>query len=580
MLRLIPKILALLILISCGNPEDMNLKKYRKVSMKMGYSDASSRSSSRDNENLLSGIGTEVIYLVPDSMTFNVKDGYQNLVAFEDRALTDIETNRVILNLPLDTPLKIYAYRFEDTYSLADIDSIERTPLSFGLSGSFIITSSTSSITVSLSITPNGEPGIQIGEPNTTINNLGGSGTFTIKLNTHPKHLVTIPISVDNPSIATISPDSLSFTPTDWSDTKTVTITGTKVDYSDNVTLKIKFGSPLSDDVDYSLLPEKVFSITSEGKSISNTFSCADNSTQYTTSWSDNFTKGQSYSSSSSHVMRYDNFWENICISNDWKTIRLGNPDNFVTCTEPNNIINLYKQKNQTATHVCDNKTWHVGMCGNGMSIAVGTSNDCSCGNNAWTVRPGIGNDNWGGVGDECSAESQTLTVILESKWQLIAKQVGNDNDIPLFDNNTKSTFLQNDNDSDSSTFMSIGKLNANDYITNGSYKFKLVWGGLEVDSSGINKEVEWTQTSWLDNSTISGFSELGTSGFVTGDNSTGFSGLGKSDNPNCVIDGNADSNENNHWWNCVGATGMYNDAIPGPLEKKASSMELYIWSP
>ena len=98
----------------------------------MGYSDASSRSSLRDNENLLAGVGTEVIYLVPDSMTFNVKDGYQNLVAFEDRALTDIETNRVILNLPLDTSLKIYAYRFEEAYSLADIDSSERTPLSFG----------------------------------------------------------------------------------------------------------------------------------------------------------------------------------------------------------------------------------------------------------------------------------------------------------------------------------------------------------------------------------------------------------------------------------------------------------------
>ena len=111
----------------------MNLKKYRKVSMKMGYSDASSRSNSRDNENLLSGIGTEVIYIVPDSITFNVKDGYQRLLAYEDRVLTDIETNRVILNLPLDTPLKIYAYRFEEVYSLADIDSSERTPLSLSL---------------------------------------------------------------------------------------------------------------------------------------------------------------------------------------------------------------------------------------------------------------------------------------------------------------------------------------------------------------------------------------------------------------------------------------------------------------
>ena len=225
--------------------------------MQMGYSDASSRSSSRENENFLSGIGTEVIYLIPDSLALNVKDGYQNLVTFEDRALTDIDTNIVILNLPLDTPLKIYAYRFEDAYSLSDIDSVVRTPLSFGISGSFIITSATTSITVSLSITPNGEPGIQIKEPTTSINNLGGSGTFTIKLNTHPFHQVTIPVSVDNTSIATISTESVSFTPTNWSDTKTVTITGkTDVNYSDNTTLGVSIGPTSSDDGDYNQITE------------------------------------------------------------------------------------------------------------------------------------------------------------------------------------------------------------------------------------------------------------------------------------------------------------------------------------
>ena len=264
MLRLIHSILILLILISCGNREDKKHKKYRKVSMQMGYSDASSRSSSRDNENFLSGIGTEVIYLVPDSLALNVRNGYQNLVTFEDRALTDIDTNIVILNLPLDTPLKIYAYRFDKTYSLSDIDSVVRTPLSFGISGSFIITSATTSITVSLSITPNGEPGIQIEEPTTSINNLGGSGTFTIKLNTHPFHQVTIPISVDNTSIATISTESVSFTPTNWSDTKTVTITGkTDVNYSDNTTLGVSIGPTSSDDSDYNQITE-TFTLTGQ----------------------------------------------------------------------------------------------------------------------------------------------------------------------------------------------------------------------------------------------------------------------------------------------------------------------------
>ena len=62
---------------------------------------------------------------------------------------------------------------------------------------------------------------------------------------------------------------------------------------------------------------------------------------------------------------------------------------------------------------MCNNKTWYVGSCGSGMSIAVNSSGDCQCGSNSWTVRPGIGNNNWGGVGKECSAESQTLTVVL-----------------------------------------------------------------------------------------------------------------------------------------------------------------------
>ena len=63
--------------------------------------------------------------------------------------------------------------------------------------------------------------------------------------------------------------------------------------------------------------------------------------------------------------------------------------------------------------------------------------------------------------------------------------------------------------------------------------------GREQVDSSGINKEVTWTQTSWLEDSTIQGFQEIGTSGYVTGNTSSGFWGLGKSNNSQCVIDGN-----------------------------------------
>ena len=168
---------------------------------------------------------------------------------------------------------------------------------------------------------------------------------------------------------------------------------------------------------------------------------------------------------------------------------------------------------------------------------------------------------------------------ITDKSWKLIAKQTGDENDIPLFSSNARNDYLQNDNDSSNSTYMSIGNINPFDYLDDGKYRFKLIWGGLEVVSSGINRIVEWTQTSWLDNSTITGFSEIGTSDFVTGVRK-GFEGLGKSDNENCVIDGNADSSGNNDWWNCVGAINKYKDSIPGPLGKKASSMHLYIRSP
>ncbi|MCS5551872.1 MAG: hypothetical protein NZ878_01090, partial [SAR324 cluster bacterium] len=82
--------------------------------------------------------------------------------------------------------------------------------------------------------------------------------------------------------------------------------------------------------------------------------------------------------------------------------------------------------------------------------------------------------------------------------WELIAKQA--DVDQQLFPLASVGSFLENENDPSQSTFMSIGNLNESNYAdANGKYKFKLVWGGKTVDTSGINKEVVWTQTSWLE---------------------------------------------------------------------------------
>jgi hypothetical protein len=176
------------------------------------------------------------------------------------------------------------------------------------------------------------------------------------------------------------------------------------------------------------------------------------------------------------------------------------------------------------------------------------------------------------------------------NNWQLIARQVDSDNFTDgtneLFSSNARSTLLENENDNSSSTFMSIGNLTPSNYAdTDGKYKFKLVWDGLQVDNLTI-KEVIWTQTSWLDNSTITGFEELSNSGFSSDNTSVvlssgRFTGLGASDRSKCVIDGNGGSE---HWWNCVGVVSLHpsggSTGMPGPLLKIASSMHLYIWAP
>ena len=402
-------------------------KKYREVSMSMAYSEVSSRSTLKINEDLMMGIGTELVYLVPSSLSF--QHNYKNLSEFEDRAITDKTTNKVSMIVPLDTSLKIYAYRFTENYSLADLNTEPRTPISLGESSSFSVSESTSSLTIKLVITPIGIPGFFISDRSSDNITQGESVIFTVKLNTHPKETVTVPVAIDNTSIASLSLNTLTYTPINWATPQTVILTSdNNSNYSDNITLKTTLGTSSSEDSDY-----------------------------------------------------------------------------------------------------------------NGLS-------------------------------------SSFSIISISHKWLLIAKQIGISDSDPLFSSNARSSYLQNDNDSSQSIFMSIGNLDKTKYSLNGKYNFKLIWGGKEVDSSGINKEVYWTQTSWLTESTITGFSEIGTSGYVTNNYGQGFFGLGKSTSNNCVLDGDGSTHKN--WWNCVGVVKRYHKTIPGPLGKKASSMYLYIRTP
>ena len=97
------------------------------------------------------------------------------------------------------------------------------------------------------------------------------------------------------------------------------------------------------------------------------------------------------------------------------------------------------------------------------------------------------------------------------------------------------------------------------------------------------NKEIVWTQRSWLEESSIIDFNAIEGDSLMpsgNGKNKAEFIGLGKSTEGSCVIDG--DGSLNPHWWNCIGVVDGFQipPALPGPNGRKAYRNHLYIWKP
>ena len=137
-------------------------------------------------------------------------------------------------------------------------------------------------------------------------------------------------------------------------------------------------------------------------------------------SWSDNFTKGQVPNLIQEQT--YKDFWDNAS-SQTWDNISIGNPDNMTTCTNSTFINDFLRNKDNASFEVyglyCDGMYWTIGKCGWGLELSAfdRQRRDCACLKSTdigYTIRPLIGNKNWGGVGKSCGADSQTLQVILQ----------------------------------------------------------------------------------------------------------------------------------------------------------------------
>ena len=136
------------------------------------------------------------------------------------------------------------------------------------------------------------------------------------------------------------------------------------------------------------------------------------------------------------------------------------------------------------------------------------------------------------------------------------------------FSSNVLTTGLENEDDPSANTYCIIGALDSSDYLQfDGNYDLKLIY----KYSDGTEDVLEWTQTSWITESTITG-ADLSKITSETQTDCAEFEGLARSGTS--YIDGNGASG---CWFHAVASTVAWNGGIPGHNRKAAYSSSLWI---
>ena len=146
---------SIVIFTSCGDL-DPEVQDKRKVVLNMDFQ---KRSSSRNSANIssseLSNYNTHLIVAVPSSEQLNINYlSYYYSAYYAD--LLNTQDNRVTMEIPINTDLKIFAFLFQVNYSLDDLYSYREVG-AYGASGSFSINNQTNSISLGISLQSNGE---------------------------------------------------------------------------------------------------------------------------------------------------------------------------------------------------------------------------------------------------------------------------------------------------------------------------------------------------------------------------------------------------------------------------------------
>jgi hypothetical protein len=148
--------------------------------------------------------------------------------------------------------------------------------------------------------------------------------------------------------------------------------------------------------------------------------------------YSEAFTQGATYCPGSSQYDNWITFRSNLDtgIHNFGSVTVSGTFDQAgISCSNPAIVLQIADALHNASdgSWSCDGHTWNVSSgcytgCASAADAVVLHVDDvyCSCTDPSYVVRPGIGNENWGGVNsDTCYAPTQTMTVTFAGASQV-----------------------------------------------------------------------------------------------------------------------------------------------------------------
>ena len=125
----------LLLFTGCGDLEP-NMQDTRTVILKMDFhGKSSSRNSSSVSESELSEYKTHLILALPSNEYLT--NSYKNYYSSFAHGLMNMADNKVILEIPLNTQMKIFAFLLKENYSLYELYSGDFEVGYYGESSSF-----------------------------------------------------------------------------------------------------------------------------------------------------------------------------------------------------------------------------------------------------------------------------------------------------------------------------------------------------------------------------------------------------------------------------------------------------------